>query len=116
MTSPVANNAAIVPTHNDAPTQTPQAETPAANANASSANLTQGQDICAVDNKSINAPVLIERPLNETKTIDVQPGHDYLFGFTKADVTSVTQSGDTVTMKFDCGGVLILKNYYQWKK
>lgn len=75
-------------------------------------NILQGaEDVCVVEDKSDN-PVLLERPEPETtKEVALQPGQDYIFAFDKAEATSFVQDGSDLKITFDCGAVLILKNY-----
>lgn len=71
------------------------------------------EDVCEIEGQKVESTTMIERPpLGETREIALQEGQNYIFGFAKADADSfiVDQDG-TLTVTFDCGGSLILKNY-----
>ena len=99
-----------------APANTPSAAATAANKAPAAATPGQPaqallQDVCVVEGKDANNAILIERPVSETKVVEIQPGQEYLFGFSKSAPVSYVQQGDDLTIAFDCGGVLILKGY-----
>src|SRR5262245_34723435 len=100
-----ANNAAAANQNTQAqatPQQDPNAKAPA------DGTL---QDVCVVEEQNSDGTILIERPVGETKEITLEPGKNYVFGFEQDTPLSFVQNGDTLTITFDCGGVLILKNY-----
>ncbi|MGB4107428.1 MAG: DUF5801 repeats-in-toxin domain-containing protein [Alphaproteobacteria bacterium] len=70
-------------------------------------------DVCEIEGQKVESTTMIERPpLGETREVTLQEGQNYIFGFEKAAADSfiVDQDG-TLTVTFDCGGSLILKNY-----
>ncbi len=71
------------------------------------------EDVCEIEGQKVESTTMIERPpLGETREVSLQEGQNYIFGFAKADADSfiVDQDG-TLTITFECGGSLILKNY-----
>jgi T1SS-143 domain-containing protein len=101
MTTPASNAQTTSTTPADAqPAQT-----------ATGANASQLSDVCVIEEAEAGNRVLIARPVNETQTVQIEPGKEYIFGFSKTDPVSWVQNGDDVTVSFSCGGILILKDY-----
>jgi T1SS-143 domain-containing protein len=71
------------------------------------------EDVCEIEGQKVESTTMIERPpLGETREVDLQEGQNYIFGFAKADAdTFIVDQDGTLTVTFECGGSLILKNY-----
>src|SRR5688572_29673250 len=84
----------------------------ATDANAPAQNILE--DVCVIEGEKAENTHMIERPpLGETREVTLENGENYIFGFAKGDADSMVEENGTLTITFDCGGKLVLKNYSQ---
>ncbi|MGB4057151.1 MAG: DUF5801 repeats-in-toxin domain-containing protein, partial [Alphaproteobacteria bacterium] len=86
------------------------AVTPANDAKAPAQNLLD--DVCVLEGEKVDNTHILERPpLGESREVALEGGQNYIFGFAKNEAVSFRQEGDDLTVGFNCGGTLVLKNY-----
>src|SRR5690242_13717436 len=83
---------------------------PANDANAPAENILE--DVCVIEGEKVESTEMLARPpLGETREVTLENGHNYIFGFDKSEATSFVEENGTLTITFECGGKLVLRNY-----
>ncbi len=82
----------------------------ATDANAPTQNILD--DVCVIEGEKVESTEMLARPpLGETREVALENGHNYIFGFDKSEATSFIEENGTLTITFECGGKLVLRNY-----